>query len=46
MAFVWTVVLVIWGFAQGWSTIPALMWWLILPFMLQDTHDMRKPKSR
>lgn len=42
MFFVWLIILLIYGAAQGFAAIPALCWWLLLPFFLQDKFDIEK----
>lgn len=41
MSFAWLITLTVYGFAQGWSNIPVLMWLLLVPFVVQDMQDRR-----
>jgi hypothetical protein len=44
MTIFWVIVLVIFGFAQGWSTIDPLFWWLLVPFAIVDLAFSVKSK--
>lgn len=42
MSLLWLIVLVIYGFTQGWSQIPALSWWILIPMVNQDFYDAQR----
>lgn len=39
MGIVWLITLLIYGGVIGYSTIPSLMWRLLLPMFSQDIYD-------
>jgi hypothetical protein len=41
MSIVWLIILIVHGLAAGWDFHP-LLWWLLVPFGVQDLHDTRK----
>jgi hypothetical protein len=38
MFLIWLVILVLYGLTQGWAAVPALAWWLLVPFLACDCH--------
>jgi len=42
MSALWLIILLIYGGVCGYAQIPTLCWWLLLPFVIQDTFDVDK----
>ena len=41
MAISWLVILVLYGIFAGFGEIPLVLWFLLIPFLIQDNYDSR-----
>jgi hypothetical protein len=42
MSLIWFCVLIIYGIVEGFAQIPGLLWWLLVPMLVQDSYDVKK----
>jgi hypothetical protein len=44
MTIWWLGILAIYGLVTGWDFSP-LMWWLLVPMLIQDAYDVNRKKG-